>query len=160
RGAGHVVGALACQDVWQVEGVNDRVQLARLGAECNRRVVRRWMRDGVTVIDPAPTWLDMDVTLARDVVLEPGVQVHRNTVGEEGAQVGPDPTLTDVTIGTRASVVRTHGSQAWIGAGASVGPFAYLRPGARLGAEGKIGTFVEVKNSDIGAGSKVPHLSY
>ncbi len=160
RAAGHVAGAQVCADVWQVEGVNDRVQLAGLGTELNRRVVRRWMRAGVTVVDPATTWLDVDVTLARDVTLAPGVQLHGATTVGEGAQVGPDTTLTDVTIGEGASVVRTHGSGAWIGPGASVGPFAYLRPGARLGDGGKIGTFVEVKNSDIGAGSKVPHLSY
>jgi bifunctional UDP-N-acetylglucosamine pyrophosphorylase/glucosamine-1-phosphate N-acetyltransferase len=160
RAAGRTVGALACPDVWQVEGVNDRVQLAGLGAELNRRLVRQWMRAGVTVIDPATTWLDVDVRLARDVVLEPGVQLRGSTVVGEGARVGPDTTLTDVTVGERASVIRTHGSDSWIGPGASVGPFAYLRPGARLGESGKIGTFVEVKNSDIGAGSKVPHLSY
>ncbi|HEY3752219.1 MAG TPA: bifunctional UDP-N-acetylglucosamine diphosphorylase/glucosamine-1-phosphate N-acetyltransferase GlmU [Pseudonocardiaceae bacterium] len=160
REAGRTVGALACHDTWQVEGVNDRVQLAGLGVELNRRLVRRWMRSGVTVIDPATTWLDVDVELARDVVLEPGVQLHGTTTVGEGATVGPDTTLTDVTIGAGASVVRTHGSGAWIGPGAGVGPFAYLRPGTRLGEKGKIGTFVEVKNSDIGAGSKVPHLSY
>jgi bifunctional UDP-N-acetylglucosamine pyrophosphorylase / glucosamine-1-phosphate N-acetyltransferase len=88
------------------------------------------------------------------------VQLHGATTVGEGAQVGPDTTLTDVTIGAGASVVRTHGSGAWIGPGAGVGPFAYLRPGTRLGDGGKIGTFVEVKNSEIGAGSKVPHLSY
>jgi bifunctional UDP-N-acetylglucosamine pyrophosphorylase / glucosamine-1-phosphate N-acetyltransferase len=160
RGRGRSVGALACQDPWQVEGVNDRAQLAGLGVELNRRLVGAWMRAGVTVIDPATTWVDVDVRLARDVVLEPGVQLHGATTVGEGAVVGPDSTLTDVTIGAGASVVRTHGSGAWIGPGAGVGPFAYLRPGTRLGESGKIGTFVEVKNSDIGAGSKVPHLSY
>ena len=160
RTAGKSVGAFACADTWQVEGVNDRVQLAGLGAELNRRLVREWMRAGVTVIDPATTWLDMDVRLARDVVLEPGVQLHGSTVVDEGARIGPDTTLTDVTVGAGASVVRTHGSGAWIGPGAGVGPFAYLRPGTSLGEGGKIGTFVEVKNSEIGTGSKVPHLSY
>jgi bifunctional UDP-N-acetylglucosamine pyrophosphorylase / glucosamine-1-phosphate N-acetyltransferase len=160
RAAGRRVGALACADTWQVAGVNDRVQLAELGVELNRRLVRDWMRAGVTVIDPATTWLDMDVRLARDVVLAPGVQLHGDTTVGEGATVGPDTTLTDVTIEAGASVVRTHGSGAWIGPGATVGPFAYLRPGTRLGDGGKIGTFVEVKNSEIGSGSKVPHLSY
>jgi bifunctional UDP-N-acetylglucosamine pyrophosphorylase/glucosamine-1-phosphate N-acetyltransferase len=160
RAAGKPVGALACADTWQVEGVNDRVQLAGLGAELNRRLVRDWMRAGVTIVDPATTWLDMDVRLDRDVVLAPGVQLHGTTVVGEGALIGPDTTLTDVTVGAGASVVRTHGSGAWIGPGAGVGPFAYLRPGTRLGEGGKIGTFVEVKNSEIGTGSKVPHLSY
>jgi bifunctional UDP-N-acetylglucosamine pyrophosphorylase/glucosamine-1-phosphate N-acetyltransferase len=160
RGDGRRVGALVCDDPWLVEGVNDRVQLARLGAELNRRVVDGWMRAGVTVIDPATTWIESDVELGRDVLIEPNVQLRGTTAVGEGATIGPDTTLTDVIVGERASVVRTHGSTAEIGAGASVGPYAYLRPGTRLGADGKIGTFVEVKNSDIGAGSKVPHLSY
>jgi bifunctional UDP-N-acetylglucosamine pyrophosphorylase / glucosamine-1-phosphate N-acetyltransferase len=160
RREGRVVGALVCPDVWQVEGVNDRVQLAALAAEHNRRMTTRWMRAGVTMIDPATTWVDVDVTLAPDVVLEPNVQLRGHTEIGEGAVIGPDSTLTDVTVGAGATVARTHGSQSWIGPHASVGPFAYLRPGTRLGDKGKIGTFVEVKNSEIGTGSKVPHLSY
>jgi len=160
RSDGRGVGAVVTADPWLVEGVNDRVQLARLGAELNRRTVERWMREGVTVVDPATTWLDVDVRLARDVLVEPGVQLRGGTVVGEGAVVGPDTTLSACSVGAGASVVRTHGTGAEIGPGASVGPFAYLRPGARLGDGGKIGTFVEVKNSDIGAGSKVPHLSY
>ncbi|WAL66589.1 bifunctional UDP-N-acetylglucosamine diphosphorylase/glucosamine-1-phosphate N-acetyltransferase GlmU [Amycolatopsis cynarae] len=157
---GRDVGALVVDDPWLTEGVNDRVQLSVLGAELNRRLVRRWQLAGVTVVDPATTWLDADVTLARDVRLEPGVQLHGTTSVGEGAVVGPDCTLTDVTIGAGAKVVRTHGVEAEIGEGASVGPFAYLRPGTRLGARGKIGTFVETKKADIGEGSKVPHLTY
>jgi bifunctional UDP-N-acetylglucosamine pyrophosphorylase/glucosamine-1-phosphate N-acetyltransferase len=160
RAAGRQVRALVCADPWQVEGVNDRVQLAQLGAELNRRLLRGWMRDGVTVIDPATVRLDVDVTLAPDVTLEPGVQLRGRTTVATGAVIGPDTTLVDVTVGAGATVVRTHGSEARIGARASVGPFAYLRPGTQLGESGKIGTFVEVKNSEIGAGSKVPHLSY
>jgi bifunctional UDP-N-acetylglucosamine pyrophosphorylase/glucosamine-1-phosphate N-acetyltransferase len=118
------------------------------------------MRDGVTVVDPATTWVDVGVRLDQDAVLHPGVQLHGTTVVCAGAEIGPDTTLTDCWIGPGARVVRTHGTGADIGPGASVGPFAYLRPGARLGADGKIGTFVEVKNSEIGQGSKVPHLTY
>jgi bifunctional UDP-N-acetylglucosamine pyrophosphorylase / glucosamine-1-phosphate N-acetyltransferase len=151
---------VVCTDGWQVRGVNDRVQLAQMGAELNRRVVERWMRAGVTVVDPATTWLDVQVVLDRDAVLLPGTQLHGATTVGEGAEIGPDTTLTDCGIGAGAHVVRTHGSSAVIGDGASVGPFAYLRPGARLGEAGKIGTFVEVKNAEIGAGSKVPHLTY
>jgi bifunctional UDP-N-acetylglucosamine pyrophosphorylase/glucosamine-1-phosphate N-acetyltransferase len=158
--AGRRVGALRCPDPWLVSGVNDRLQLAELGAELNRRLLAAWMRSGVTVIDPATTWVDVGVRLERDVVLHPGIQLHGATTVSSGAQVGPDSTLTDCWIGPGARVVRTHGSGAEIGAGASVGPFAYLRPGARLGADGKIGTFVEVKNAQIGQGSKVPHLTY
>ncbi|QFZ16652.1 bifunctional UDP-N-acetylglucosamine diphosphorylase/glucosamine-1-phosphate N-acetyltransferase GlmU [Saccharothrix syringae] len=160
RSDGGRVGALVTADPWLVEGVNDRVQLARLGAELNRRLVEAAMRAGATVVDPATTWLDADVRLGRDVLVEPGVQLRAGTVVGEGAVIGPDTTLSGCVVGAGASVVRTHGTGAEVGAGASVGPFAFLRPGTRLGADGKIGAFVEVKNSDIGTGSKVPHLSY
>ncbi|UYM06565.1 bifunctional UDP-N-acetylglucosamine diphosphorylase/glucosamine-1-phosphate N-acetyltransferase GlmU [Solicola gregarius] len=155
-----VVGAYVLDDVWQTEGVNNRVQLATLGAELNRRTLRRWMLDGVTVVDPDATWVDVTVRLAPDVTLLPGVQLHGATEVASGATIGPDTTLTDVTIGERAQVVRTHGSGAVIGAGATVGPFAYLRPGTSLGDGAKIGTYVETKQATIGDGAKVPHLSY
>ncbi|OZM73534.1 UDP-N-acetylglucosamine diphosphorylase/glucosamine-1-phosphate N-acetyltransferase [Amycolatopsis antarctica] len=160
RGDGRRVGALVVDDPWLTEGINDRVQLATVGAELNRRIVRRWQREGVTVTDPASTWIDAGVTLARDVVLEPGVQLRGETSVAEDVTIGPDSTLTDVTIETGASVVRTHGSGSVIGANATIGPFSYLRPGTKLGAGGKIGTFVETKKADIGAGTKVPHLTY
>ena len=160
RRDGRPVGALICADEWLVEGVNDRVQLARLGVEFNRRLVENWMRAGVTMIDPATVWLDADVALARDVLIEPNVQLRAGTAVYEGAVIGPDTTLSNCVVGPGAKVIRTHGSDAEIGERASVGPFAYLRPGAKLGTAGKIGTFVEVKNAEIGDGSKVPHLSY
>ncbi|MEG3614406.1 bifunctional UDP-N-acetylglucosamine diphosphorylase/glucosamine-1-phosphate N-acetyltransferase GlmU [Isoptericola sp. MSP01] len=160
RADGGAVRAVLSDDPMLVEGVNDRQALATLGAELNRRTLERWMREGVTVVDPATTWVDVDVELARDVTLLPGTQLHGATTVAEGATVGPDTTLTDVEVGERASVVRTHGSLAVIGADATVGPFAYLRPNTVLGARGKIGTFVETKNTEIGEGSKIPHLSY
>ena len=154
------VGAFAIQDVLQTEGANDRVQLADLAKEKNRRILDRWMRQGVTVIDPATTWIDVDVRLAEDVTILPGVQLLGATVVEEDAVIGPDSTLKDVEVGTRARVVRTHAELAVIGADAQVGPFSYLRPGTELGAGGKIGAFVETKNARIGDGAKVPHLTY
>jgi bifunctional UDP-N-acetylglucosamine pyrophosphorylase/glucosamine-1-phosphate N-acetyltransferase len=160
REAGRAVAAFAIEDVVQTEGANDRVQLAALGAEMNRRILERWMREGVTVVDPATTWVDADVKLAADVTILPGVQLQGATVVDEDAVIGPDCTLKDVEVGAGARVVRTHAELAVIGPGANVGPFAYLRPGTVLGAEGKIGTFVETKNSEIGPGAKVPHLSY
>ena len=160
RSGGRAVGARLLADGWQLEGVNDRAQLARLGAELNRRVLDRWMRNGVTVVDPATTWVDVTVRLAPDVTLRPGVQLHGTTVVDEGAEIGPDTTLTNVEVGRDARVVRAHGIDAVIGERANVGPFAYLRPGTRLGSAGKIGTFVETKNAEIGEGAKVPHLSY
>ncbi len=160
REAGRTVSAYATQDAWQTEGVNDRVQLARMNAEVNRRTLDRWMRAGVTVVDPASTWVHASVDLAPDVTLLPGTSLEGATSVSAGATIGPDTTLVDVEVGVGASVVRTHGSLSVIGAGASVGPFAYLRPGTMLGDQGKIGTFVETKNATIGARAKVPHLTY
>jgi len=160
RRSGRTVSAYPVEDVWQTEGVNDRVQLSRLGVELNRRILDGWMRAGVTVLDPATTWVQASVDLGPDVTLLPGTSLEGATSVASGAVIGPDTTLVDVEVGQDATVVRTHGSLSVIGAGASVGPFAYLRPGTRLGAGGKIGTFVEAKNAQIGAGAKVPHLSY
>jgi bifunctional UDP-N-acetylglucosamine pyrophosphorylase/glucosamine-1-phosphate N-acetyltransferase len=160
RSDGHVVHAKHVDDAMLVAGVNDRVQLAELGAELNRRIVAAHQRAGVTIIDPATTWIDVDVTIGRDTVIHPGTQLLGATRIGGRCQIGPDTTLTDVTVGEAAVVVRTHGGQSVIGDGAAVGPFAYLRPGTELGADGKLGAFVETKNSTIGAGTKVPHLTY
>ncbi len=160
RGDGLTVGAHLIDDVAQTEGANDRAQLAELGKELNRRIVTRWMKDGVTVMDPATTWIEADVVIEPDATILPGTQLLGATVIGEDAVIGPDTTLKDCEIGAGARVVRTHGELAVIGDRATVGPFAYLRPGTRLGIAGKIGTFVETKNSQIGDGAKVPHLSY
>ncbi|WP_309649964.1 bifunctional UDP-N-acetylglucosamine diphosphorylase/glucosamine-1-phosphate N-acetyltransferase GlmU [Nocardioides sp.] len=160
RDAGLTVGAHAIDDPWQTEGANDREELALLGAELNRRIVSRWMREGVTVMDPATTWIDADVVLAQDVTILPGTQLLGATVVSEDVVIGPDTTLKDCEVGAGARVVRTHGELAVIGPEATVGPFSYLRPGTQLGARGKIGGFVETKNAVIGDDAKVPHLSY
>ncbi|MGL4305192.1 MAG: bifunctional UDP-N-acetylglucosamine diphosphorylase/glucosamine-1-phosphate N-acetyltransferase GlmU [Mycobacteriaceae bacterium] len=160
RSQGKVVRAKHINDSALVAGVNDRVQLAALGAQLNKRILDQHMRAGVTIIDPGSTWIDVDVQLGRDVTLKPGTQLLGSTsVGDE-ATIGPDSTLTNVAVGNKASVIRTHAEDSQIGAQATVGPFAYLRPGSSLGVAGKIGTFVETKNSTIGEGSKVPHLTY
>jgi bifunctional UDP-N-acetylglucosamine pyrophosphorylase/glucosamine-1-phosphate N-acetyltransferase len=160
RQDGQIVHAKHVDDSTLVAGVNDRVQLAALAAELNRRIVAGHQRAGVTVTDPATTWIDVDVTIGRDTVIQPGTQLLGAT--RVGAQclVGPDTTLAYVTVGDGASVVRTHACESVIGDGAAVGPFAYLRAGTVLGAHGKLGTFVETKNSTIGSGTKVPHLTY
>jgi len=160
NGDGLDVGALVVDDPWLTEGVNDRVQLAALGAELNRRIVRHWQRAGVTVVDPASTWIDAGVTLDRDVVIEPGVQLKGSTSIGEGTTVGPDSTLLNVSVGAGAKVVRVHGSDSELGDGVNVGPFTYLRPGTKLGEKAKLGAFVETKAAEIGAGTKVPHLTY
>ncbi|WP_375000373.1 bifunctional UDP-N-acetylglucosamine diphosphorylase/glucosamine-1-phosphate N-acetyltransferase GlmU [Aeromicrobium sp. CTD01-1L150] len=157
---GRPVGAHVLEDVWQTEGVNDRAQLAAVGAELNRRTTEHWMRQGVTIVDPRTTWIDSAVTLEPDVTLLPGTQLLGATTVASDATIGPDTTLRNVEVGAGASIIRTQGNDAVVGAGASVGPFAYLRPAAELSDGAKVGTFVEVKNSSLGEGVKVPHLSY
>ena len=158
--AGQAVQALAIDDFWQVAGINDRIQLAEVAAELNARICEAWMAAGVTILDPSSTWIDVTVTLDRDVTLLPSTMLHGLTTVGEGATVGPEVVVVDSQIGAGASVVKSHVTGSKIGEGASVGPFSYLRPGTDLGADGKIGTFVETKNAKIGAGSKIPHLSY
>lgn len=157
---GKSIGALAMSDPDEARGVNDRAQLAACGAIMRDRVNTELMRSGVTIVDPATTWIDVTVTIGRDALIEPNTQLRGGTAIGEGASIGPDTTLLDVYVGTGASVVRTHGSGAEVGARATVGPFSFLRPGSRLGASGKIGAYVETKNAVIGRGTKVPHLTY
>lgn len=160
RGAGESIAARTIADASLVEGINDRVQLSEAAARLNARVIRRWQLAGVTVQDPATTWIDVTATLAPDVTLLPGTQILHATAVAAGATIGPDTTLIDCEVGEGAVIRRTDATLAVIGAGATVGPFASLRAGTHLGAGGKIGTFVETKNVTIGDGSKVPHLSY
>jgi bifunctional UDP-N-acetylglucosamine pyrophosphorylase/glucosamine-1-phosphate N-acetyltransferase len=143
-----------------VAGINDRVQLAELSAELNARICEGWMRAGVTIVDPASTWIDVFVELGNDVTLMPSTILKGTTSIGAGSVIGPDTMVTDSVIGANASVVKSHVTTSKIGADANVGPFAYLRAGTDLGSDGKIGAFVETKNAVIGAGSKVPHLSY
>ncbi|ADG89849.1 bifunctional UDP-N-acetylglucosamine diphosphorylase/glucosamine-1-phosphate N-acetyltransferase GlmU [Thermobispora bispora] len=154
------VGAHVAGDHQEIEGVNDRVQLAAARRILNDRILRAHMRAGVTIVDPATTWIDAGVTLEPDVVLHPGTQLKGTTSVATGAQIGPWCTLTDTVVGEGAVVRNAVCEQAVIGPEASVGPFAYLRPGTVLGRKGKIGTYVETKNAKIGEGSKVPHLTY
>lgn len=160
RAAGRRVGARVLEDYLQTEGVNDRVQLAERSAELNRRILARWMADGVTVVDPATTWVHAGVDLAEDVTLLPGTSLEGATSVAAGATIGPDTTLIDVEVGENARVLRTHAELAVIGPGATVGPFSYLRPGTEIGTRAHIGAFVETKKAVIGEGAKVPHLTY
>lgn len=160
RQARETVAAEVAADTAATFGVNDRIQLAAAGRVLNERIVRHWQREGVTIVDPSTTWIDDDAKLAPDVTLLPNTYIAGATIVESGATIGPDTSLLDCEVGAGAVIRRADATLAVIGAGASVGPFAYVRPGTVLGANGKIGTFVETKNSQIGMGSKVPHLSY
>ena len=158
--SGLVVAAVTADDSNETLGVNDRVQLAEARALLRDRTNTRWMRAGVTIVDPATTWIDSDVVLEADSVVERNTGLHGRTTVARGAVVGPDTTLTDVVVGEGASVLRSQVTSADIGAGATVGPFTFVRPGTVLGPKGKLGAYVEAKNAVIGEGSKVPHLSY
>ena len=158
--AGLAIDAVPVHDHWLVVGINDRAQLSDVAAELNRRIVRGWQLTGVTIHDPASTWIDLAADLAPDVEILPNTRIKGPTSIATGAIIGPDTTLVSCEIGEGAIVKRADATLAVIAARATVGPFAYLRPGTYLDENGKIGTFVETKNSRIGRGSKVPHLSY
>jgi len=158
--AGLPVAAVVAADEREILGVNDPVQLAEARALLRDRINDAWMRAGATIVDPTTTWIDADVVLERDCVIERNTGLHGMTSVASGALVGPDTDLTDVVVHEGASVVRTQGSGAEIGPRATVGPFTYIRPGTRLAEKAKLGAYVEAKNAVVGAGSKVPHLSY
>jgi bifunctional UDP-N-acetylglucosamine pyrophosphorylase/glucosamine-1-phosphate N-acetyltransferase len=160
RGDGHQAGAVLAADPGEIQGVNDRVQLAQVRRACNDRLLDTWMRAGVTIVDPAATWIDADVTIGQDTEIGPGTQLEGQTRIGEGARIGPGCQLRDTTVGDGAMVWHAVCVQAEIGPQATVGPYAYLRPGTRIEAGAHIGCHVELKNSVVGPGAKVPHLSY
>ncbi len=160
RGDGRHVGAYVAS-AWEVVlGVNDRVALAEVRGLLQRRILERHMRAGVTVTDPSTTYVDADVEIGRDALLEPMTMLRGGTRIGAGSRVGPSTTLIDARLGERVTILNAHVVDADLHDDVTVGPFAYLRPGTVLRAGSKAGTFVELKNSDIGEGTKVPHLSY
>jgi bifunctional UDP-N-acetylglucosamine pyrophosphorylase/glucosamine-1-phosphate N-acetyltransferase len=160
REAGHRVAAHLADDFAVTMGVNNRADLAAVEAEGRRRTLRRHMLAGVTVVDPASTWVDAGVEIAADARLEPGTSLLGETEVGTGSVVGPHTTLIDAKLGANVRVPHSYLVRCDVGDDCSVGPFAYLRPDASLAPGAKAGTFVEVKNSRIGEGSKVPHLAY
>lgn len=157
---GQKAAAHTINDQWLVAGINDRKQLSDVAAVLNARIIAAWQLAGVTVVEPASTWIDITCQLGPDVTLEPSTRLRGLTKIGSGSIIGPDTTVTDSSIGKSVTVSRSQVSGAEIADNATVGPFAFIRPGTSLGANGKIGAFVEVKNSQIGQGAKVPHLSY
>ncbi len=160
REAGHRVGASVAGDHREIAGINNRVQLAEARRILNDRLLTQAMLAGVTVVDPATTWVDVTVTFEQDAVVQPGTQLLGATHVGEGAEVGPNVRLKDTHVGAGARVINAVADSAFVGPQASVGPYAYLRPGSHLGVKSKVGTYVETKNASIGEGTKVPHLSY
>jgi bifunctional UDP-N-acetylglucosamine pyrophosphorylase/glucosamine-1-phosphate N-acetyltransferase len=160
KNAGESIAAIMLEDFTEILGVNDRVQLAESAALLRDRINDHWMREGVTIIDPTTTWIDATATLAKDVTLHPGSAILGLTTIASGAVIGPRTTLTNCVVKEGASVLESIATDTVIGEAATVGPFTYLRSGTVLGDSAKAGAFVEMKNSTLGTGSKVPHLSY
>ena len=160
RAAGRTVAAHLTDDLAVTMGINNRVQLAEVEAEARRRLLEAHMLAGVTIVDPASTWIDAGVEIGQDVRIEPATSLLGATKVGPGSAVGPLTTAIDTEIGTEAAVLRSHVEGARVGDGATVGPFAYLRPGTVMEAGSKAGASVEIKNSHIGKGAKVPHLAY
>ena len=158
--SGSSVHALEVVDNWLVAGVNNRVQMQQVSSELNRRICEGWMLAGVTITHPESTFIDITAVLAEDVTILPGTHLKGITTVGRGSTIGPEVVVTDTRIGSNVSITKSQISGSVIDDEATVGPFSYLRPGTHLGAGGKIGTFVETKNAVIGAGSKIPHLSY
>jgi bifunctional UDP-N-acetylglucosamine pyrophosphorylase/glucosamine-1-phosphate N-acetyltransferase len=157
---GGSIGAVTAGDSAETLGINDRVQLAHCAALLRDRINEAHMRAGVTIVDPGSTWIDASVTIDADVTVLPGTRLAGHTHVGTGSVIGPRTTLVDSHIGHCAQVIESTCTGATIGTGAVVGPYSYLRPGADVGEEAKVGAYVEVKNSTIGPKSKVPHLSY
>ncbi len=141
-------------------GVNDRADLAAVEAEARRRIAIGHMEAGVTVVDPGSTWIDADVTIGEDARIEPGTSLRGATEIGEAAVIGPGSTISDSGIGARSEVIHSVLNLCEVSEDCRVGPFCHLRPGAALASGAKAGTFVEVKNAELGEGAKVPHLSY
>lgn len=160
RAAGHHVAAHALGDPSLALGVNDRVQLAEVRAIAQQHIHDAHGRAGVTIVDPASTVIEVGVLIGEDTVIEPSSFLRGATSVGRGCRIGPLTTLMDATIGDEVTIPHSYLTQCEVRDGATIGPFAYLRPGALLRERSKAGAFVEIKNSDVGAHSKVPHLSY
>lgn len=157
---GEVASAYCTEDPSESIGVNDRVALSAAESFMRQRIVRRHMLEGVTVIDPNSTYIEADVKIGADTVIHPGTVLRGKTVIGEDCIIGPGSDIEDSLIYDRVTVKHSVLSNAEAGSGTTIGPFAYLRPGAKLGEDVKVGDFVEIKNASLGNGSKVSHLSY
>ena len=154
------VGAVTASDLSEVTGVNDRAELAEAEAVMRARIRRRWMIEGVSMVDPAATYIDSGVTIGQDTTLKPNTHLLGSTHIGIDAVIGPGTVLQDTRVGDGAKVVSSHAEYARIGERASVGLFSHLRPGAVIGPDAHIGNYAEVKNSVVGAGVNIGHFSY
>jgi len=157
---GGLISAIVSNDYTETLGINDRSQLAECAAIMRDRINQQHMLDGVTIIDPTTTWVDAQVKMSADVVKHPGTTLSGKTIVGAKAIIGPRTTLIDCEVGSEATVVESFAIRSKIGLSAQVGPYTYLREGTVLDNESKAGAFVEIKNSTVGKGSKIPHLTY
>jgi bifunctional UDP-N-acetylglucosamine pyrophosphorylase/glucosamine-1-phosphate N-acetyltransferase len=160
RAAGDTLQGYCTQDTAEAFGVNDRVALAEAERLMRGRIARAHLVNGVTIIDPAATYIEAGVAIGSDTVLYPGTVLRGNTSIGSGCEIGPNSDITDSVIADGAEVKHSVLTKANVGERATVGPFAHLRPGTELGADVKIGDFVEIKNAVIADRSKVSHLAY
>lgn len=158
--SGQAVATLQATDAWTVSGINDRVQLSAVAIELNRRLTRAWQLAGVSIENPDQVWIDVSVVLDADVTLLSGTRIKGNSTVGSGSVIGPDTTIQDSEIATDVRILRSEVIQTRVGSGATIGPYSHLRAGTELESGSRIGAFVEIKNSLVGADSKVPHLSY
>jgi bifunctional UDP-N-acetylglucosamine pyrophosphorylase/glucosamine-1-phosphate N-acetyltransferase len=159
--AGEKVSAYQAPDPREILGVNDRTQLAVVGRLLNNRVLRDLMVSGVTVIDPATTWIDARARVGRDTVLYPGVHIEGACEVGSGCRIHSGVRLVETRVEDGATVLdHCVLESSRVGPGAQVGPFAHLRPGSDLGPQVKVGNFVETKKAVLGKGTKASHLSY
>ena len=160
KSEGKLVSAFLTSDYTEVFGVNDREQLATCGFLMNARICEALMKSGVTIVDQMSTWIDVTAEIEIDVHIEPGTAIKGNTKIGKSAVIGPRTTLIDTKVGAEAKVFESHCQETVIGKAAQVGPYTHLRSGTVLSDQVRVGSFVEIKNSAVGTGSKVPHLSY
>jgi bifunctional UDP-N-acetylglucosamine pyrophosphorylase/glucosamine-1-phosphate N-acetyltransferase len=160
REGGHTLAAHTTTDVRSAMGVNTRADLIGIDALARRALIERFATEGVSFTAPDTVAIDAGVEIGQDTTIEAGVTLRGSTKIGDNARIGPQVTITDSQVGHGTTILHAVLVEAEVDPGATVGPFAYLRPGARLEENAKVGTFVEVKNSTIGAGAKVPHLSY
>lgn len=158
--AGKIADAYRTDDFDEIMGVNDRVALSKAEAAYRERVNEYHMRNGVTLIDPASTYIEADVQIGMDTIIEPGVHLGKGTVIGEDTVIGQYSDVNNSTIGNRTTIKQSVVNDATVGDDTTVGPFAQLRPNAHLGNEVKVGNFVEVKKAELKDGAKVSHLSY
>lgn len=158
--AGHRVEACVTDDPHVMQGVNDRAELAQAEAILRARINRRWQLAGVTIVDPATTYIDAECEIGPDTILHPNTFLHGRTVLGQGCEIGPGAQLRDCVAGNGVAVLQSTVTEAEIDDGCRIGPYAHLRPGCTLGRNVKVGAFVELKKAEIGEGASLAHLTY